>query len=283
MPRRAPGIPSRRNWPGPCPARGIPIVYGTFRSSPLDFRDAEGRSRNLEDFDENPAGQVVLIFTDGKHLGNVSKIGAPPEIERTRILEALARMPQLAWLDLREPRDWDESLPLRCGIPVYPATPDGVLNALRFYLSESLAEPTATEIAFSEEDLPPSAALERHLGDALEWAQDCALIHPVLPLGLAEAMRREFHPDLPREAIGRLHTAPGTVRTAAGLRFSDSTRKILREFFFSRRDEEARNRVRQFILEQLEAARPEGGRRQHGRTGVAFGQGENPVRAGKEL
>ena len=240
------------------PARGIPVVYGTFRSSPLDFRGAEGRSRNLEDFDENPAGQVVLIFTDGKHLGNVSKIGAPPAIERVRILEALARMPQLAWLDLREPRAWDESLPLRCGIPVYPATPDGVLDALRFYLSESLVEPATPDIALSDEDLPPAAALERHLGDALEWAQDCALIHPVLPLGLAEALRREFHPDLPREAIGRLHTAPGTVRTAAGLRFSDATRKILLELSFDHRDKEARNQVRQFILDRLEEERPDG-------------------------
>ena len=38
----------------------------------------------------------------------------------------------LAWMELREPRFWDETstLPARYGLPLYPATPEGATRAL---------------------------------------------------------------------------------------------------------------------------------------------------------
>ncbi|MCP4698781.1 MAG: SUMF1/EgtB/PvdO family nonheme iron enzyme [Gammaproteobacteria bacterium] len=235
--------PIARELAAALPGRGIPVLYGSFQNNPLQFRDADNRPYHLEDLEEQE--YLLLIFTDGKTIGP----GFPEPI-----LEELSHWPQIAWMDLREPRAWDRSvrLPGQVHIPLYPATPQGVLDAARYYLSESLGRAAAPLPAL------PRVGLEQHLGDALAWAQDCALLHPVLPLGLAENLRARFHSHLPIQAVERLHTLPGTVQTAAGLRFSDPVRKALRRGSIARREPGERDRALAFLLAEVDKAKPKG-------------------------
>lgn len=238
------------------PTLGIPVRHGRWRGSPLTFRDAEGRPRVLEDLEGEAPALILLLFTDGRHLD---------QARRRPLLEALAHWPAVAWLDPREPRSREgahppagqdaDPFPGRLEVPVYPATPAGILDAVRLYRGERRADPQPATPP-PRPGLPLPAALERHLGDALDWAQDCALLHPTIPVGLAQALRRRFYPALPPEAIERLYTLPDTAATAAGLRLSDPVRKALRELAAARRGPADRQGVQAFILTRIEAARP---------------------------
>ncbi|MEZ4866215.1 MAG: hypothetical protein R3C14_33165 [Caldilineaceae bacterium] len=212
---------------------GVPVTYGRFYGAPTQFQTPDGARHRLEDLEDQRHGYLLLLFTDGKTF---------QRDEQRFVLEALTHWPMIAWLDLREPRAWDASamLPLSYGIPLYPATADGLLQAVRSFLSEqwgaggyarnSQLWPGLLSQAGSRSD----AHVEQRLGDALLWAQDCAMLQPVTP-GLADGLRREFHSHLPAERLERLYTLPGTQANISGLRFSHEVLRVLRNGFLTRR------------------------------------------------
>jgi hypothetical protein len=235
--------------------RGVPVLYGQFSGSPERFKTEDGSVYHLEDLEDERRGYLLLIFTDGKGLYRH---------ESTFALEDLARWPMVAWMELREPRFWDETsvLPTRYGIPIYPATPAGAVWAVRRFLTEQGIEADFSEQAIHWHGIPDQADahlgvyVEGLLGDALIWAQDCAMLQPISP-GLVDALRREFHPHLPRERIERLNVLPGTQCNASGLRFSDEVLSVLRTGFLIRRDEEEQEDVLRFLLRKVQEAEPD--------------------------
>ena len=170
--------------------RGIPVLYGKFHGSSVQFQTTDGTMFWLEDLEDARRGYLLLIFSDGKSFHRHRD---------TFILECLTRWPMVAWMELREPRFWDESaaLPTRHGIPIYPATRDGLLRAMGRFLTEQGPQADFSEDERRWQGLPArtgkdlSAYLEQVLGDALPWAQACAMIQPV-SLGLADALRRQL-------------------------------------------------------------------------------------------
>ena len=80
--------------------RGVPVLQGWFSGSPHRFWTDEGRACHLEDFEDERVGCVLLVFTDGSGLYRP---------ESAWVFEELACWPKVAWMDLREPRFWDET------------------------------------------------------------------------------------------------------------------------------------------------------------------------------
>ncbi len=234
--------------------RGVPVLHGQFQGSPEQFKTPDGHVHRLEDLEDQRQGYLLLLFTDGKNFDRHTAGFA---------LEALARWPRVAWMELREPRGWDASasLPARYGIPIYPATATGLLLVAQRFLTEQAQAPDYTDYARSRSGLPDptgmqfAAYVEQVLGDALLWAQDCAMLQPITP-GPVDALRREFHPDLPPERIERLYALPGTRRSVAGLRFSEDLLRVLRRGFLNRRTDGEQAAVLRFILHRVDQARP---------------------------
>ncbi|MCP4288721.1 MAG: hypothetical protein GY792_30575, partial [Gammaproteobacteria bacterium] len=239
---------------------GVPVIYGQFHGSPEIFRTPDGHAYHLEDLEDQRRGILALLFTDGKSFFRPHHAFA---------LEAITRWPMIAWMELRERRFWDETLnlPLKYKIPIYPATRDGLLDAVRSFLTErgvqsslciGSAASAGQSFALKQRLLctPEEGELEGVLGDALPWLQDCAMIQPVTE-GLADALRRRFHPQLPPEQIECLYALPNTTQTEAGLRFSDEVLKVLRRGFLDRRTDAEQQKVLQFLLEEVQQAEPD--------------------------
>ncbi len=232
---------------------GVPLLYGQFRGSPEQFFTEDGRIHYLEDLETTRKGYLLLIFSDAKGL----------HAQRDRYaLEAVARWPMVAWLELRAREFWDESatLPAQYGIPLYPSTKDGLLRVFGHFLSETGGEmdstiPAAGHGLLLQGNASLSVYLEQLLGDALPLAQKCAMIQPVT-LGLIDAVRREFHPTLPAERIERLIAIPETVRTVIGLRFSNPVLTVLRTGFARHDNEACQDRVLRFLLLKIEEIEP---------------------------
>ena len=108
---------------------GVPVTYGQFRGTPERFRTQDGSVYHLDDLEDQRRGILLLLFTDGKVFHRAQTGFA---------LESLARWPQLAWLELRDQKFWDESLTLAIQnkIPIYPATCSGLIQAVRQFLTE---------------------------------------------------------------------------------------------------------------------------------------------------
>ncbi len=237
--------------------RGIPVLHGFFQGVPEAFRTTDGRGVRLEDLEDDRRAYLLLIFSDGKGLRS----------KRDRfILEDLARWPRVAWMELREPRAWDPStaLPARAGIPVHPANAEGLLQVMRRLMTERGAQDDLGQeprtwhgVPARGSGTPLSVHLERRLGDALPWAQACAMMVPPISVGLAEALRRRFHPTLPPERLERLYTLPGVTCSSASLHFSPSLLAILRHSFAQRRSEEEQQAVLEFLLEKIRETEPE--------------------------
>lgn len=236
--------------------RGVPVLYGRFQGSPDQFKTETGSVYRLEDLEDERPGYLLLIFSDGKGLSRHESAFA---------LEALARWPMVAWLELREARFWDETaaLPLRYDLPIYPATPTGLLQAVKRFLTEQGAASDFSTQALDGRGLPVWASgawleayVEELLGDALPWAQDCVWLQPLSP-GLADALRRTFHSYLPPERIERLYALPGTRHNVSGLRFSAEVQSVLRQGFITCRDDQAQEEVLNFVLRAVEGAEPD--------------------------
>ncbi len=239
--------------------RGVPVIYGRFHGTPQLFKTSDGIVHHLEDLEDERRGFLLLIFTDGKSLCND---------ESRFALEALARWPLLAWLDLRDLNFWHSSarLPVQHGIPIYPASAEGLLLVARRFLTEqSVTSNDYSAYARDAQGPPPegrssreafAAYIEQLLGDALPWAQACAMFQPLSP-GLVDALRCEFQPELPPERVERLYRLPGSQRSKVGLRFSMDVQRVLRQSFFERRSPAEQEEVLCFILARLEEARPE--------------------------
>lgn len=240
--------------------RGVPVLYGRFYGSPQQFHTIDGSVVQLDDLEDYRRGYLVLVFSDGKGVR---------QHRDTFVLEALARWPMVSWMELREPRSWDEStaLPAHYRFPIYPATRDGLLHAMgRFLTERGSQEEVPTDIT-SWRGLPAykgktlydlealAAYLEVILGDALLWAQACAMIQPV-SVGLAHALRREFHPDLPPERIERLFALPNTTPSVSGLRFTDPVLAVLRRGFAICWEEKTQENVLRFLLDKIQEAEP---------------------------
>ncbi len=237
--------------------RGVPVVHGTFRGTPELFRTTDGREVALEDLEDERRGYLLLIFSDGKGL------------TRRRhgfILERLANWPQVAWMELRERRAWDESaaLPARYGLPIYPANRDGLVRALGRFATERGAETAATGDVDAWRGRPTAPAselgahdLERLLGGALPWAQSCSMMTPPLSLGFADALRRRFYPEVPPERVERLLALPGVSASSAGLRFSRRLMALLRRGFLARNDDDRQREVLEFLTGEVLKEEPD--------------------------
>nr|WP_295439238.1 formylglycine-generating enzyme family protein [uncultured Thiodictyon sp.] len=245
--------------------RGVACTLGRFRGDPERFTTPEGRAHHLEDWEDRRTSHLLLIVSDARGLDPA---------RRRLVLERLRHWPLLAWLDPREPRAWDAFTQVRAAadIPLYPATPRGVLGAVLALVGEqgagAFAEPDQGPRVRAGLPSPPrraelgldapglAAYLEQRLGDALPWAQSCALVQPIPP-GLAERLRERFFPDLPAAAIERLHKLPGTGRSVAGLHFALEVQGALRQGFAARWDPARRRAVIDFLLAQIDRARPD--------------------------
>lgn len=236
--------------------RGVPVLYGQFQGSPEQFKAGDGPVYRLEDLEDQRQGYLLLLFTDGTSFDRPA--------HSSFALEALARWPLVAWMDLREPHGWDATalLPTRYGIPIYPATAAGLLLVAQCFLTEQGGARDYAGDTHSPPGRPDpggmrlEAYVEYRLGEALLWAQECAMIQPVSP-GLADALRREFHPDLHPERIERLYALPGTRRSVSVLCFSDAVLKVLRRGFLNRRTDDEQATVLRFILHAIDKVRPD--------------------------
>jgi hypothetical protein len=236
--------------------RGVPLLHGFFRGIPDRFRLKDGSEVHLEDLEDDRRGHLVLVFTDGKGL-------AAPRADL--VLETLARWPQVAWMQLEEPRAWDQpaAFAARHGLRIFPASQAGLLQVVGRFTSEMAAEPSLSTPPDRWRGLPPRPLagrlvdhVEMLLGDSLLWAQACAMAMPPFSLGLADRLRERFHPDLPVDRRQRLVTLPGTTRDAGGLTFSLEVTAALREGFRLRRFKAAQDEVLEFIVERIQEAEP---------------------------
>ena len=134
--------------------RGVPVVHGRFTNTPNAFKTPDGAAYELEDLEDRRRGLLVLIFTDGKGIDRETGAFA---------LEALTHWPMVAWMELREPRHWDETstLPTHYGFPLYPATPDGLLQAVSRFLSERGSLDDFSSVAARWAEMPPSPDPDR--------------------------------------------------------------------------------------------------------------------------
>jgi len=234
---------------------GVPVLYGKFRGSPETFKTPDGSVYHLDDLEDRRRGILMLIFTDGKSFQRSQNIFA---------LESISRWPMVAWMELRGEKFLDESvsLPIRKKIPLYPATKDGILQAIRRFLTEQGTREKGTDASIQDNRLPDLAdttldVWAAHLlGDALPWAWDCAMIQPITP-GLADELRMCFHPHLAPEQIECLYALPNTTQTDSGLRFSDDVLKVLRDGFLTCRTDDEQEDVLKFVLDRVEKAEPD--------------------------
>lgn len=235
--------------------RGIPVTYGQFIRTPETFTTPDGIRHHLEDFEDQRRGLVLMIFTDGKGIDRRSG---------TFLFEALARWPMVAWMELRETTFWDENtaLPVQFEIPVYPATSEGLKLAMSRFLTER-SEPNDFAYQVLQQPVLPNPAettLESYtedlLADALLWASDCAMMPIAFSLGLADKIRRKFHPDLLPGRIERILALPGTCQNVNGIHFSKEILRVLRGVFLARRSDADQQKVLEFIKLQIEAAEP---------------------------
>ncbi|MCP5085854.1 MAG: hypothetical protein GY952_03485, partial [Rhodobacteraceae bacterium] len=233
---------------------GVAVLSGAFYGDPGQFSGAAGRTYYLEDLEADRNGYLLLIFSDGKGLH---------EHHSRYTLEAIARWPMAAWLELRAQEFWDESsaLPTWYGIPLYPATADGLLRAFGRFMTETApradyaADAQNWQGMPSQSNRPLNEYLEDVLGDALPLAQASAMMQPI-SLGMIDALRLKFHPDLPPERIERIIAIPGTTHTVGGLRFSKAVLAVLRGGFAMRRSEAGQVDALEFLLRKLDAVEP---------------------------
>lgn len=235
---------------------GVVVQRGRFAHGLAKFRDPRGAVVELSELERESESHVVLIFSDGASFD-----GTSPVCEQARKdLARLARWPRVAWIDFREPRFRSSSgnLAAELRLPVFPATPLGLQRAMESFLFRNariLGEPPTEQITIAP-DCDPDTYVETLLGDALLWAAECSLLKPC-SLALADALRRRFWPTLPPSRLQRILRLDGVGRDVVGLTFQPRIRAALKRIWLARRSDDQQRRVLRFILEQINAARPD--------------------------
>ncbi len=194
---------------------------------------------------------LILVFGDSQMINS--------QQQQQAVLD-LRYWTHLLWFELRDPHAWDANtwLLLHYGLRVYPAQVNSVLQACQDLLRQQPPRYTATQLAGLKQRRQPArlpARVERVLGDALPWAQACALLPPPVGLGFAESLRRAFFPQLPITCLERLCSLPELQRQGEGLYFSPRLLAILRTGF-SRQPSEKQAAILAFLQRRVAAAEP---------------------------
>jgi formylglycine-generating enzyme required for sulfatase activity len=239
--------------------RGVPVIHANYDRSPAQFKTKDGKAYHLEDLEDQSRGFLVLIFAENR---------GRPDRDIRFALERLGRWPMKAWLDYKAEcvqKDFIDDFTTqvqKLGIPVFPASSEGIYQAVKKFISEQgsgqdLAQtnPTGPDLKIGNIPERPDAYVEYLLKDALPWAQDCAMMQP-MPVGLADALRKKFHPHLPPERLARLFALPDTINTGSGLRFKSEVQAILRKGFIQRRTNKEQEAVLLFIADEIKKAEP---------------------------
>ncbi|KPA15924.1 conserved hypothetical protein, membrane, partial [Candidatus Magnetomorum sp. HK-1] len=229
--------------------RGVPVISGTFNGKPDVFRTLDHQVHQLEDWEDQKNGIILLIFSDGK--GFYSQ-------EDTYVMEKISTWPRVAWLDYREQKLWDESIGRIAdfNIWIYPANQKGLVQAMESFLTEQ-GSTKLPDIEINRHDISIYAGdnlydtIEMFLGPSLTWAQACAMIQPLTP-GMADKLRKQFHPHLSKELCQRMITLPGTVSTPDRIQFSTKVLQVLRKGFAIHRSESEQEAVLRFILKEID-------------------------------
>lgn len=233
--------------------RGIRVLRGWFRGTPVACHHEDGRDLHLDELEDSRDGHLILLLSDSQGLRAAHR----------PLLEDLAHWPCVAWLELRDSQLWDEgtALAANAGLPVLPASDAGLEQFARLHLSERggarpTPAPAVARAAFLDPYSPALCArMDYLLGDALSWAQDCAMVQPI-GFGLADELRRAFHGGVPPERIDRLLALPGTERSAGGLVFAQPVLAVLADGFATMRDAQKQERVLDFIEEAIRRTEP---------------------------
>lgn len=229
--------------------RNIVVRKGYFFGAPDRFVMSDGDVLTLREFGTRSDHLLLLLFSDGKHLR--------PRRDAAS-LDTLAAMHGLAWLDLRDRRFWDASADLvaRHRIPLFPATAAGVLEVMQTLMaraSSAMSRPPRRRAIVPDSRI--EAQIEQTLGDALPWAQACAMIHPI-PLALAEQLRRQFYSHLPPERIDLLFRLPDSRWDVSGVHLSWPVLNVLRSGFATRRSEARQSVIVRAIVDEVRKVEP---------------------------
>lgn len=255
--------------------RDIPTMYGEFYGSLDNIQLIENKDvltskgnifsyakeRQLLDLAHYKQNHIILVFSNGQNLI------ASREEEN---LSVLSKWPKVAWLELREPRNWDSGtrLPMEFNLPVYPANAESLVKILsQFFIKQQPLE--SYQLNSNQRRIPSYIGkqvdeqgnvdedyayyLERFLGDSISWARACAMIQP-LSLALADKLRRTFFAGLPLQRLERLINLPNTSDTVGGLIFSQPVQKALRYGFKNYFGTERQEAILRFVLKEMEAA-----------------------------
>ncbi len=238
---------------------GLAVWEGVFclKNGRLNVRDHQGWEYSLAELDAERGHSLFFWLSDGHALRQ----------PRARFaLEHLRHWPRCVWLELRDNRAWDEltALPARLGLSVHAATPEEVWLACREVLGKSrdTPHPDAKQaeswrgFALTRGmGTSLSVTVERMLGDALPWAQACAMLPPPLSQALAETLRARFYSRLPTTRLSRLLTLPTLRLEQDALVFSPELLAILRGGF-SRQSQTQQEQVLNFLLRTVGEAEP---------------------------
>lgn len=202
----------------------------------------------LADLEDAPP-RLLLLFTDGARM----------TMADLDVLRRLRKAGPVLWLDYRDRWLWDvrHAAIAATGIGVWQTTEEDLESGLR-----TVFAPSAQSKAFRPWREPEGRPLTlrrqalRILGDAADWAADCALVQPI-SLALADRIRRHLHPHQAWQAFSRLLALPGSSLAAEGLRFGAPMTAFLRQRFALRRPPDTQARVTSLLLQAIEDARPD--------------------------
>jgi hypothetical protein len=214
-------------------ARGVALDRIEFPGSFFSRNGGQWLPRPQLEFVEGaiavPGWTVTVMFAEAHRLAERDVFLLRRVIENGPVL----------FLELRDPALWDEpQLAIEdIGAIVSPATGSNLRDGLAaLFAPDRVVDigihaiaPAALDEADGTQD-----TLEQRLGDALDWAGECALIQPV-SFALAEQLRAR-HPKLAGTplAFSRLAALPGSFVGPEGLRFEARTRRALLGKFAAR-------------------------------------------------
>lgn len=200
---------------------------------------------------EQPEQVLILVFGDSQRINTR---------QQRQAVQALQHWPQLLWFELRDPRAWDVHtwLLLQNGLRVYPAQVNSIVQACQDLLRQRPPRYTAQQLRGLQQRRQQArlpARIERILGDALPWAQACAMLPPPLGLGFAEQLRKLFFSHLSAQVLVRLCSLPELRRQGEAVYFSPSLLAVLRHGF-NRQAVQQQEQILAFLQQQVAEAEP---------------------------